>query len=287
MSEHETEHINKRVVLVTGCSSGIGRALIDAFKARGLRVFASARRRESIDALQEAGFETVQLDITDPVSIKNAVNKIVNEAGCIDYLVNNAGHSVFGPLAEMPLDAVRKVLETNLVSQLAVCQAVVPEMAKRGSGCIVNIGSVVGFVTTPFVGAYSASKSGLHILSEALRMEVAPFGIKVVVVQPGAVRSEVGATGTQHSELSRYEEPDSLYYPVREQIKKRAMASQDKPTPAEDFAKQLVAKVLQADPPKTIRLGRGVGFLKIVSLLPASWRDKIFSQHFKLDLLGR
>jgi short-subunit dehydrogenase len=278
--------MTKGRVLVTGCSSGIGRALAREFHRRGYQVFPTARKPRDIEALSEEGFTPLSLDITDEKSIRQAIHQVTEQAGGIDMLVNNAGHSLFGALAEIPLTEVERLMQTNFHAQLAMCQAVIPVMAGQGAGTIVNVGSIVGHVTTPFVGAYSASKAALHILSESLRMEVSPLGIDVVVVQPGAVRSSVADTGSGYSGLEQYDAEDSLYYKVRDQIRKRAMASQDKPTEADDFARGLLDRLEKNPPPRVIRLGRGAGFMNVLSLLPAVVRETVFSKHFKLDRLG-
>ena len=193
-------HLEDQVVLVTGCSSGIGRALAKEFAQRGHRAFASARRLEAIADLKGDRLDTVQLDVTDVSSIDAAVTQVTERAGKVDIVVNNAGFNVFGPLAELPLDRVKSLFDTNVTAPLALVQRLFPAMAARGSGRIVNIGSVVGELPTPFAGAYCASKAALHMLSDVLRMELSPFGIDVIVVQPAAVRSniaEAGSVGTR------------------------------------------------------------------------------------------
>jgi NADP-dependent 3-hydroxy acid dehydrogenase YdfG len=172
----------ERIVLITGCSSGIGRALAHAFRDAGARVFATARRKESVEELIDEGFDSLLLDVTSADSAGRAIQEVKKITGRIDVLVNNAGHSLFGPLSETPIDKVQQVFETNTLCQLAVCQDVIPLMMSQGSGCIVNIGSTVGMTPTPFVGAYAASKAALHTFSDVLRMELEPFGIQVVCI---------------------------------------------------------------------------------------------------------
>jgi NAD(P)-dependent dehydrogenase (short-subunit alcohol dehydrogenase family) len=267
-----------RVVLVTGCSSGIGLGLAREFARRGERCFASARRAESVAALRDEGLEALRLDVTDPVSVRAAVDVVLASAGRIDVLVNNAGTSLFGPLAETPLEDVRRMLETNLIGALAAIQAVFPAMAARRSGRIVNVGSMVGVVPTPWVGAYSGAKAGLHVLSEALRMEVAPFGIDVIVVEAGGVRSRVADNAPCHSRTRHYS-------PVAAHIERRARASQERPMPAEEFARRVIDAVLRPKAPRVVRTGGGIGALGVLEWLPTRLRDRLFQRMFGLESL--
>src|SRR5437879_7011409 len=171
--------LEKQVVIVTGCSTGIGRALACELRARGHRPFATARRLESIADLASHGIDTVQLDVKDIASIHAAVRTVLDVAGRIDVLVNNAGVTIYGPLAEVPLESLRDVFETNVLGLAAVTQAVLPHMIDRRAGRIVNVGSVVGVLPTPFAAGYCATKRAVHMLSEVVRMEGQPFGIDV------------------------------------------------------------------------------------------------------------
>jgi NAD(P)-dependent dehydrogenase (short-subunit alcohol dehydrogenase family) len=271
------------VVLVTGCSTGIGRALARELKARGHRPFATARRLDSIRDLGSEAIETVQLDVKDAASIRAAVRTVVEAAGRIDVLVNNAGVNVFGPLAEVPLESLRDVFETNVLGVAAVTQAVFPHMADRHSGRIVNVGSIVGVLPTPFAGGYCATKSALHMLSEVLRMEVRPFGIDVIVVQPGGVKSSIADSGVRG--IERYRSTTSRYHRAYAGIEKRAYASQDHPMLAEEFARELVTQALATPPPRMIRLGTGTELVTRFAEMPAEQRDALLSSNFGLDAL--
>ena len=273
------------VSLVTGCSSGIGRALALELAGRGQRCFASARRPESLAPLAEQGLDTLRLDVCDPGSVREAVATLLERAGRIDLLVNNAGQSLFGPLAELPLERFDALLEVNLRGPLAVAQAVIPAMARQGSGRIAMVGSMVGVVPTPWVGAYAASKAALHTLSDALRMEVAPFGIEVVSVQPGAVRSEVASNAPLDAE--HYARPEGLYRTVVDAMRKRSRASQDAPMEADEFARRLADALTRPRAPRVVRIGRGAGFLSAIDRLPGAWRDQLFARAFGLGALGR
>jgi len=275
----------QQVVLVTGCSTGIGRALARELRAAGHRPFATARRVESIADLATEGIDTVRLDVNDGASIEAAVHAVRDRAGRIDVLINNAGVNIFGPLAETPLASLREVFETNVIGLVAVTQAVFPHMADRRSGLIVNVGSIVGLLPTPFAGSYCATKSAVHMLSEVLRMEVRPFGIDVVVVQPGGVRSNIAASGAR--DLERYRSERSRYQPVYEGIERRTYASQENPMPAEDFARELIALAFATPSPRMIRLGSGTDSLPRLAELPGEQRDAMLSAHYGLDALAK
>jgi NAD(P)-dependent dehydrogenase (short-subunit alcohol dehydrogenase family) len=273
--------LEKQVVLVTGCSTGIGRALALELHAGGHRVFASARRPDSIADLAAAGIDTVALDVNEPGSIAAAVAETLRRAGRIDVLANNAGVNVFGPLLEQPLAEARAVFETNVLGLLAVTQAVVPGMADRRQGRVINVGSVVGVLPTPYAGAYCASKSAVHMLSDVLRMELEPFGIEVVLVQPGGVRSSIADSGARG--LERYRAPSSRYREVYAGIEKRANASQQNPMPAEEFARELVRQAFAVPAPRVVRLGTGADTLPRMAELPGEQRDALLAANFGLD----
>lgn len=284
-SRPQMSSLEKQVVLVTGCSTGIGRALAVELAARGHRPFATARRLDAVQDLTERGIETLRLDVDDAASIAAAVAAVRKRAGRIDVLVNNAGQNAFGPILEIPLDTVRRTFDTNVVGLLAVSQAVFPIMAEQQSGLMINVGSVVGLLPTPFAGAYCASKSAVHMLSEVMRIEVAPFGIGVVVVQPGGVKSSIADNAAR--DIGRYQAETSRYSPVYAGIQKRAYASQDNPMPAEDFARELVSQAFVSPPPRVIRLGTGSDTLPRFAELPGEKRDAMLSANYGLDGLCR
>jgi len=275
----------EQVVLVTGCSTGIGRALARELRGRGHRPFATARRLESIADLAGEGIDTVQLDVQDTRSIQAAVQAVLDRAGRVDVVVNNAGVNIFGPLAETPLESLRELFETNVLGLAAVTQAVFPHMADRRAGLIVNVGSIVGVLPTPFAGGYCATKSAVHMFSEVLRMEVSPLGIDVVVVQPGGVRSSIADSGAR--DLARYRSQRSRYQRVYAGIARRTYASQENPMPAEDFARELVTRAFATPPPRLIRLGTGTDYLPQLAELPGEQRDAMLSAHYGLNDLAK
>jgi NAD(P)-dependent dehydrogenase (short-subunit alcohol dehydrogenase family) len=178
-----------QVALVTGCSSGIGRATALRLVRDGHVVYATARRVESIGELADAGCETLALDVTDEDSRQAAVREVEARHGAVGVLVNNAGYSQSGALETLPLGLVRAQFETNVFGLLRMCQLVLPEVRARRRGLIVNVGSMGGKLTFPGGGAYHASKYAVEALSDALRFEVAGFGVDVVLIEPGLIRT--------------------------------------------------------------------------------------------------
>ena len=178
-----------RAALITGCSTGIGRATALALLAKGFTVYATARRLESIEDLAALGCRTLTLDVTSEESMVAAVAAVEAEHGHVEVLVNNAGYALQGPVEETSLDAVRAQFETNVFGLTRLCQLVLPGMRAARSGRIVNIGSMGGRFTFPGGAFYHASKHAVEAISDALRLEVAPFGVHVALVQPGPVVS--------------------------------------------------------------------------------------------------
>eukprot|EP00198_Chlamydomonas_reinhardtii_P013499 XP_001702836.1 predicted protein [Chlamydomonas reinhardtii] len=245
----------EEVVLITGCSDGgIGAGLCAAFHAAGCTVYATARRIESMSGLVAAcpGVKTLALDVTQQDSVAAAVAAVLREAGRIDVLVNNAGMGLVAPLIEVDIDKAKEVYEANVWGLLRVCQAVAPAMAQRRTGTICNVGSVVGYFATPWGAIYSSSKAAVHSLTDAMRLELKPFGVKVVLLAPGAVRSNIG-----ENNLKRFEDHfSSMYAPFAEAIRRRATLSQQgNSMPTEVFARQVVATLLGSSPPRHFSLG--------------------------------
>jgi NAD(P)-dependent dehydrogenase (short-subunit alcohol dehydrogenase family) len=179
-----------KTAFVTGASAGIGEATARALLAAGYRVFAGARRLDRMAGLGAAGATLLKLDLTDDVSIVAAVNTIKNEAGRIDVLVNNAGYGSYGALEDVPLDEGRRQFEVNVFGLARLCQLVLPTMRAQKSGKIVNVTSIGGKIWEPLGGWYHATKFAVEGLSDCLRVEVAPFGVNVIVIEPGAIRTE-------------------------------------------------------------------------------------------------
>lgn len=268
-----------RTVLITGCSSGIGAALAREFHRRGHTVYASARRPDSLEPLRQLGLRTLALDVNDDASIAHALAVIRQEQGHLDLLVNNAGFSQVGAVLDLPREDLRRQFETNVIAPFAVTRAALPLLRSAPGAVVANVGSIVGLFATPFAGAYCASKAALHALTDALRMELAPFGIQVVTVQPGGVQSSFG----NHAEAAIRLPDDSPYKGIEAGIRARAQAGQVGATPAEDFAVPLVDALLLPTPPLHFRGGKGsVLFPLLKRWLPTRRFDAILARRFGL-----
>ncbi|KAF3439091.1 hypothetical protein FNV43_RR17366 [Rhamnella rubrinervis] len=272
-----------KVVLITGCAKGgIGYEYCKAFAEQNCLVFASdiPQRRQDMSDLPSDRVDVLELDVTSDESVASAVNTVISKCGRLDILVNNAGIGSTGPLAELPLDTIRKAWEINTLGQLRLVQQVVPHMASQQSGIIVNVGSVVGNISTPWAGSYCASKASVHAMSNSLRLELRPFGINVVLVMPGAVKSNLGNANVE--KLENYDW--KLYKDFKEAIVERARASQgNKASDATVFARHVVKKVLSPKPPKQIVFGYMTGLFSVLSWSPLWVRDWFFATRFSLN----
>ncbi len=181
-----------KAVLITGCSTGIGRATAERLAGSGWTVYATARRPESIAPLRDAGCKTLALDVTDEQSMLAAVQSIEQAEGAIGVLINNAGYSQSGAIETVPLEAVRRQFETNVFGLVRLTQLVLPRMRAQRWGKIVNIGSMGGRLSFPGGGHYHATKHALEAISDALRYELRGFGIDVILLEPGLITTEFG-----------------------------------------------------------------------------------------------
>lgn len=206
---------DKQVVLITGTSSGIGRACADHLQQRGYRVYGTHRRTQA-DETAESGeendlskpFELIPMDVTQDTSVERGIASILSREGRIDVVVNNAGYSLAGSVEDTSLDEARAQFETNFFGVLRVCHAVLPHMRRQQAGYIVNVSSVAGVMGIPFQGLYSASKFAIEGFTEALRMEVKPYHIQVVIIEPGNFHTRV--TANRQIALAARENPGYL-----------------------------------------------------------------------------
>jgi NAD(P)-dependent dehydrogenase (short-subunit alcohol dehydrogenase family) len=183
-----------KAVLITGCSSGIGRATAELLADRGWTVYATARKVDSIRDLEGRGCILMALDVTDEESMRAAVARVEEEQGAVGVLVNNAGYSQSGALEELPPDEVRRQFETNVFGLLRITQLALPGMRRQRFGKVVNVGSMGGKLTFPGGGIYHATKHAVEAISDALRFEVRGFGVDVILLEPGLIKTRFGET---------------------------------------------------------------------------------------------
>jgi NAD(P)-dependent dehydrogenase (short-subunit alcohol dehydrogenase family) len=209
-SEREGGHVSvrSRAVLITGCTSGIGAAVALRLHRAGYPVYAGGRRPAALQPLVDEGITGLTLDVTDEASMRTAVERVISEHGAVGTLVNNAGFGVPGVLEEASPTAMRAQFETNVFGALRLIQLVLPGMRAQHWGRIVNISSILGRAAPPGGGIYHATKHAIEGLSDALRLEAAPFGVRTVLVQPGPVRTHFGvaAAGALTGDLPEYAE---------------------------------------------------------------------------------
>ncbi|KAI8140278.1 hypothetical protein BJV82DRAFT_623411 [Fennellomyces sp. T-0311] len=271
--------MSQKVVLITGCTDGgIGYSLSEEFVKRGFKVYATARRVESMESLQ--GCEKLALDISDDASIESTVQKVIDDAGHIDILINNAGAPGVGALLDIDMAEARKCVEVNCFGTLAMCRAVAPHMIRRGSGKIANVGSIVGYASTPWAAIYAMSKAAVHSMTDALRMELSPFGIQVSVVAPGSIKSNFGKNATNMVQI-----PENSYYKsVVKFIYARANMSQGpNSTPTSVFAAKVADRLLRRSSPRYITYGYNSLTFLLFYYLPFFVKDYILGRRLGIN----
>jgi NAD(P)-dependent dehydrogenase (short-subunit alcohol dehydrogenase family) len=217
--------VTSNAVLITGCSSGIGRETAKLLAGNGWTVYATARQPETIADLEAAGCKLLALDVTDEESCGAAVEAVEAAEGAVGVMINNAGINELGAIETVPLDRVRRIFETNLFGMIRMCQLVLPGMRAQGSGTIVNVGSMNGRVTWPGMGSYCATKHAMEAITDALRHEVRPFGVHVSLIEPGFVKTAFGNTAAAR----RSQHGDGAYAGYNEKVAETATSWQEGP----------------------------------------------------------
>lgn len=189
---------SNKVILLTGASSGIGYDTAVALAQQGHKVYAAARRVERMEPLRQYGIVPLKMDVTDETSMQEGVKTLLDAEGRIDVLINNAGYGYFGAVENVPMDDARNQLEVNVFGLARLCQLVLPTMRAQHSGRIINIASVAGRSVFYYGGWYHVSKYAVESLSDAMRMELKPFGIDVVIIEPGAIKTNWGIIAADH-----------------------------------------------------------------------------------------
>ncbi|MFC5970497.1 SDR family oxidoreductase [Halomarina salina] len=269
-----------KTVLITGASSGIGRATARAFLHEDWTVYATARDPEDITDLAERGAETAALDVTDETQIRSVVDRMDEEQGRIDCLVNNAGYGQFGPVEDVPTDLLHEQMDVNLYGPHRLIRAVLPYMREREDGRIVNVSSVAGRFATPGMGVYSASKFGLEALTDALRNEVEPHGIEAVLVEPGPVETNFADRADDRLDLLDRSGAYETLYKLYEDGQTFGGSSPVAVRPA-DVAEVILEAGVTPDPEARYPVGAFADLSLKARYLPDRVRDSVFA------LLGR
>lgn len=189
---------DNKVILITGASSGIGYDAAETLARQGHRVYAAARRLERMEPLKSLGVQVIRMDVTDEESMQEGVRTVIQSEGRIDVLVNNAGYGFFGAIETVPMEDARRQLEVNVFGLARLTQLVLPHMRKQGSGRIINTSSIAGKMVFYMGGWYNVTKYSVEAFSDALRMEMKPFGIDVVMIEPGAIKTDWGIIAAKH-----------------------------------------------------------------------------------------
>ncbi|KAN0024264.1 hypothetical protein ACTFIV_008666 [Dictyostelium citrinum] len=265
-----------KVVLITGCGSGIGKSLSKAFYEYGFKVYSTSRNLESINDLSSMGINIVRLDVKDRFSIESAVDEVIKNEGKIDILINNAGISSFNTWIDMPDEELDDVMQTNFLGAVRTTKEVAKHMIKERTGLIINIGSVAGFLPMPVSGLYCASKASLHSFNDSLRVELSPFSIKVMLIMPGPLKSEL-----INKTLPRFKEilsnPESPYHPIHKELLDRPLTSIKNQAPIQGLTDSII--------PNHFKYGPGSIGLVILSWLPTRLIDFILSRKFGFSKL--
>ena len=268
------------VALVTGGSSGIGESTARALLAKGFVVYAVARRVDRMAALSELGVHTFAMDVTDDASMVAGIDRIIDEQGHIDVLVNNAGYGSYGAVEDVPIDEARRQFEVNVFGLARLVQLVTPHMRERKSGRIINISSIGGKFYEPFGAWYHATKFAVEGFSDSLRMELRPFGIQVVLIEPGPIRTEWNEIARdsllERSGDGAYASYARLAHGVMERFDEPSRAS----TP-EEVADKIVKATLAKRPAARYPVGRGARTITTSrDLLPDRVFDEVVSRTY-------
>ena len=268
--------MEKKIVLITGGSSGIGRTTGIFLASKGMKVYGTTRNLRNHSNFDD--FTLLELDVKQPESIRDAIGQILSQEGRLDVLINNAGVGITGPIEETPIEEINKTFDTNLNGPIRMTQAVLPQMRQQGSGLIINITSIAGYMGLPFRGIYSATKGSLELVTEALRMETRSFGVQIVNLAPGDFATNI-ASGRYHAPVLETS-PYKAYGQTLASINEDVEAAQDPVLVAHK-----VYGIMQKKNPKGHYLvgtfmQRLSVFLK--SILPDKLFEKLLLNHYKL-----
>lgn len=276
----------QRVVLITGCSTGIGHATARRFLEEEWTVMATARNRGDLDALREAGCYTAALDVTNDEQVEAVVADVIERWDRIDCVVNNAGFSQVGPLEDIPVERLETQFDVNVYGPHRLVRAVLPHMRKREDGTIVNISSGLGRVSIPGMGAYSGSKFALEAMSDALRAEVDSLGIDVVLVEPGNVETRFSQRAAAELRgLRRTTAYATLYEIIDDWVALGGFGPAE--LTSRDVADVIVNAASSTDPEPRYTVGKTGQIATLAGYLPAQLRDAAFRIMFRAMSIRR
>lgn len=276
--------MNQKVIIITGASSGIGYDTALMLAGQGHKVYAAARRLDMMEPLREKGVVTLRMDVTDEDSMKDGIDAVVNAESRIDVLINNAGYGYFGAIENVTMEEARRQVEVNVFGLARLCQLVLPIMRRQGSGRIVNTSSVAGRAVLPFGGWYHVTKYSVEALSDALRMEMKPFGIDMVMIEPGAIRTAWGHIAADHLAESSKGTPYEVAALNESKILHFAYNSKLISSP-KVVARAMNKAVNRRHPRARYRIGAFSGTIVFLHwLLPAKWWDAMMRRIAKVKM---
>ena len=267
--------LKDKATLVTGVSSGIGREIAQLLAERGARVFGTVRNPQSAGSIR--GVDLVRMDVTEDASVSEAVQRIVLEAGPVQFLVNNAGYSFIGALEETSVAEARQQFETNLFGVLRVTNAILPGMRQQGDGRIVNISSVLGFLPAPYWGIYAASKHAVEGYTETLDHEIRRFGVRALLVEPAYTRTKLSGN-TKEAQITL-----DVYADERKRLTSEALQNIERGDDPRMVAEAVYNALTAKSPRLRYPVGKGVGLSRMRRFVPAGMFDKSFRKQFQLD----
>ncbi|MBC9797652.1 SDR family oxidoreductase [Sinomicrobium weinanense] len=265
-----------QVVLITGGSSGIGKSIGEFLTARGYRVYGTSRNPERVTG---SAFPLLRMDVREEESVEQAVNSVVKEESRVDVLINNAGVGITGPLEEIPDEEVKNNFEINVFGPVRVIRSVLPHMREQGSGLIINVTSIAGYMGLPYRGVYSASKGALELITETLSMEIKKFGIQAVNVAPGDFATNIAA-GRYHAPLKESSPYRETYGNTLQTMDEHVDSGSD----PEQMARAVYAIIQSGSPRIHYKVGASMQKFSIVlkRILPDKVYERLLMNHYKL-----
>lgn len=271
----------QRVVLITGASSGIGKTCADYLQGRGYRVYGTSRRATALGDEPVAGLRMIAMDVTSEASVQQAVDLVLAREGRIDVVVNNAGYGIAGSVEDTSIEEAQAQLDTNFFGTLRVCRAVLPILRRQGAGTLVNVSSIGGLISIPYQGLYSASKFAVEGMTESLRAELRPFGVQVVLIEPGDFRT--GFTADRR--IAAAAQQGSPYrIPFRAALSVMERDEQNGATP--DAIARLLERIINTRSPRLRYLvgpaAQKFSVTVLKKLLPQTWFEAMIAGYYRI-----